>query len=239
MATNDVSKVKESMHSKLMKARIDFARADVKKAGINRHIEYMYFTLPDIVPVVLELQSKYQFVINMRVDETQSGGTMFIADVINLLDPNDVISFTAPFVVPDSMISGKTGNPLTTKTQNVGSAITYMRRYLYMLVFDIVEMDFMEEEAGKPEVESKRPASTEVKKDVQKKLAAADKQAPKTLITSLEAKLKELKKVAPEETPFIREVLQATDGLRTLTRKECEGFILYAQAAIEKATTKE
>lgn len=238
MSADNVSKVTNlpgSMHTKLMRARIDFARADVKKAGVNRHIEFMYFTLPDIVPVVLELQSKYSFIINMRVDETPLGNALFIADVVNLADTNDVISFTAPFVVPDSAISVKTGNPITTKTQNVGSAITYMRRYLYMMIFDIVEMDFLDETSGKPELENKRPATAETKREVQEKLADKAGLAPKTLITSLTKKLKELKDAVPEEAEFIKQVLTNTDNLKNITREECEGFILYANAALEKA----
>lgn len=236
MATDNVSKVKDpknSIHAKLTKARLEFSKMDVRKTGVNKHIEFMYFTLQDIVPPIIELQNKHKFLINMYVNETDLGNRFFVAEVINSEDPEDYLTFSAPFEVPTSKVS-KSGNELTTSTQNVGSAITYMRRYMYFLIFDIIEADVLDETAGRQEVESKRPATTEKKAEVQTKLAGAENQAPNPLIASLKKKLKELVDVDPSQKQLVAEIVEKTENFKKITRKECEGFIHYANAAIEQ-----
>ena len=152
-----------------------------------------------------------------------------IGYAVNLDDPNDLIMFSLKFVVSDSIISSNTGNPVTTKTQNVGSAITYMKRYMYMLIFDIIEEDALDTSPVEIVSSSQgRPATQEEKKAVQKKLAATNKQAPKTLVTSLKKKLKELVVADPAQKQFVKDVLEGTENLEKITKEEAEGFILYA-----------
>ena len=43
---------------KLLVARQKFLEAGVKKSGINRHLEFKYFELEDIVPVITPIASE-------------------------------------------------------------------------------------------------------------------------------------------------------------------------------------
>ncbi len=226
-----------NVHERLLNARVEIANKDIRKTGINRYTEFTYFTLEDITPPILEVSNNWRIAVTMGVTGNAEYQE-FYADVVNLDNPNDMIRLTSPFMIPDPKFNDK-GNALNARTQDVGSALTYMRRYLLMLTFDIIEGDALEVNHGKPADSPApvrgKPATTKEKEAVQTKLAAADKQAPKTLTTSLKKKLTELVKVDPEQKDMVKKILDQTNNLEKITKKECEGLIVFANEAISKA----
>lgn len=225
MATNFSKDM--SVHERLLNAKLDFNRMDIKKSGMNTGVGYMFFTLDDITGPILELEAKWRIHIHMHTDKVDDENRM-VGYVVNLDNPNDVIMYSLKYEVSESRLSSNTGNPITTKTQNVGAAITYMRRYMYLVIFDIIESDALDSSPVNQASPTRgKPATQEEKRAVQKKLAATGDQAPKTLVTSLKKKLKELVEADPGQKGFVKEVLDGTSNLTSVTKEEAEGFILY------------
>ena len=83
--------------AKLLGVRSEFYGAGAKKTGRNIHAEFMYFELVDIVPVAEELFAKYGLLLIPSFTETAA-----VAEVINILDPGEKITFSIPFLLRGS-----------------------------------------------------------------------------------------------------------------------------------------
>ncbi len=118
--------------AKLLKARQMFLEASVKKSGINRHLEFKYFELEDIVPVATSIGNELGLLFLTTFETEYAQMT-----VVNTDNPEQTIVFKSPMKELDS-IESKTGGRITNAMQNLGSAETYQRRYLYMTALDIV-----------------------------------------------------------------------------------------------------
>lgn len=157
-----MSKETKTMHiyEKLNAMRTDWLRENVKKTGKNSFAKYMYFTLEDIEPVLINLCNKYNLTTITRFTDELA--------TLTLID-NDAVTFaeSAPFPYNMNMSLVEFSSPMVTATmkgmneiQQVGSVETYQRRYLYMALLNIVEVDAFEEMTGaeiSEEVDPKNP----------------------------------------------------------------------------------
>ena len=117
-----------NIYQKLIEIRKEFHALNLKKSGKNKFAGYEYFELKDFVPEAVQLCHKYKALPIFNLDDTQATLTL-----INTEDPTEQITFTTP--VADA--SGKGQLPI----QSLGSQHTYLRRYLYLNLLDIVESD--------------------------------------------------------------------------------------------------
>ena len=124
-----------NVFKKLQLARVRFLEAGVDKSGKHMKLEYKYFELADIVPKAEQifLEIGLMMVPSMYGDKAT-------ARVYNVDDREDFIDFVAPYT-PIAPIVSNAGNQVTNEMQATGSSITYIRRYLWQLVLDIVEHD--------------------------------------------------------------------------------------------------
>ena len=216
--------------AKLLLARVEFLQMNVKKSGVNRHLEFQYFELEDIVPVATLLGAKYGLLF--AVNFTNEAATM---EVINTDNPEEKIVFTSPMREIAS-IENKSGGKLTNAIQNLGSVETYQRRYLYMTALDITEHDTFDGEVGEPEggeespakktaKKSKKPVSTEERKEIKEELVAADEPANELQIEALKGIMEKLLELDPEREPLIQEIVVTTDKLTNLSKAACEELI--------------
>ena len=120
-------------------ARIEFLRRGVTKSGVNLHAEFKYFELEDIVPVATEIFSNFNCVFSRASPDGKAVGRF-----INLDNPDEqvVVEFTARSIA-------EPGKFRMNEVQGLGAEITYMRRYLYFLILDVVEADAFDAESGK------------------------------------------------------------------------------------------
>ena len=127
METKNTTPAYETMNvwSKLLLARKLFQETNVKKSGINRHLEFKYFELQDIVPVATKIgyEIGLLFVTTFEPETAQM-------TVVNVHNPDEIIIFRSPMKEIESIESSRTGGKLTNAIQNLGSAETYQRRYL-------------------------------------------------------------------------------------------------------------
>ena len=204
----------KNIHEKLIEARIRFAAANVKKTGVNRYAEFKYFTLEDIIPIKNQIFKELGLVDTIRfIDD------MALLTLYNVDDPNDkYLAFESQTAPDESLIK----NPI----QKVGAVQTYVRRYLYMLMLDIVEVDIIDETSGKTEEPKKpnRPASPEKREEVKKELIDEDGDASEVQIKSIKNGLKKLRAKDEANEPYVKGIVKKIKA--GLKKAEAEEILL-------------
>ncbi len=192
-------KEKKNLYQRLMQARIDFAKKNIQPSGYNAHLNFDYLELKDIIPVANKVM--------------QDNGIMLITDftsmecvgkVIDLCGEEEPIVFSIPLPDPTKDAERLKLNVVAM----VGSQVTYLRRYMYQLVFDIVVTD--EIDADDDESPVVKPAVTSTPNKPEKKTEKkAEKPAVKAkVVVSSEKKTPP----TPEKRAEIKKELTAADG---------------------------
>lgn len=216
---------KLNVYQKLLKAREMFLEADAKKTGKNMHLSFKYFELDDIVPVATRIFSEVGII--PIVNFTSDVATM---TVINTDNPEESIPFVAPFNQITPIVSN-TGKQATNEMQALGSSITYMRRYLYMIALDICESDEMDANVGKPINNPPTaptpiaPATPAQRQEVKQGLTSPDSNATELQIKGLKNVLKKLKEADPSKEDVIAQIAVQTQGFTVISKSDCESLI--------------
>lgn len=214
---------KVSLKSKINAIRLELSKA-MNKSGKNTYSKYDYFQLKDFMPKAIDLMNEkgvyteFQ-IVNKKVDlpgkklatkQFDENGVVIsetitedfnyeykevaILDAYNVDDEKDKIHLEKP----TANVNLQAAQPI----QNLGGKSTYMKRYMYMDLFEINENDAVEEETGKPvKTETKTTKTTK----------------PKT--TSVSTKVEEVTPAdfEPAKEEPVSEV--KTDGMMSMTRK--------------------
>lgn len=218
-----------NVYAKLIEARSRFLAAGVKKSGINRFAEFKYFTLEDIIPVKQEIFKDLGLIDTISFEE--SIATLML---INADSPDEVIVFTSPLEDDESLIK----NPI----QKLGAVETYVRRYLYMLLLDIVEADAVEAVTDKPDPESgksaakksNRPVSAEERAEAKETLIDQGGEATDTQIKAIKNGLKKLReKDGDKYEPYVTATVKRIKA--GLKKTEAEEILIEIGNKIEEA----
>jgi hypothetical protein len=223
----------ENVYQKLIKAREQFLNADVQKTGKNMHLSFKYFELDDIVPTATRIFSEIGLVpiVNFTVDVA----TM---TVVNTDNPEDTVAFIAPFNQIAPIVSN-TGKQATNEMQALGSSITYMRRYLYMMALDICESDSIDANIGKPAPATpapeapKAPATPQQRQEVKQELTAPADNATALQIKGLKNVLKKLKDADPSKEEMVAQIAVQTKGFTEISKADCETLINKISTMLE------
>lgn len=131
MSKKDVKEL--TVLARLQKARSELMKVQKNKSGNNKFAGFSYMELKDFLPELTEICEKEGIaeVINLRREEERAVITIFNVD--NLAD---YVEFEVPMI--EANVSKQ--QPI----QNSGATITYYRRYLYQLAFNIVERDIVD-----------------------------------------------------------------------------------------------
>lgn len=215
-----------NIYGKLAIARSSFLSAGVKKTGINRYAEFKYFTLEDIIPAKQEIFKEVGLMDCISFDEDLATLTL-----VNIDNPGEVIEFTSPLAEDESLIK----NPI----QKLGAVETYVRRYLYMLMLDIVEADTVDAVSDKPDPEKKeapknnRPATPEKREEAKKELIDEGGEATETQIKGIKNGLKKLRaKDGEKYESYVTEiVIKIQEGL---TKSDAENVLIEIGKKIEE-----
>ena len=227
MATTTKATAKETkdanVYQRLLTARAKFLEADVQKTGKNMHLSFKYFELDDIVPSAIRIFNEVGLI--PIVNFTADTATM---NVINTDNPEESISFTAPFNQIAPIVSNA-GKQATNEMQALGSSITYMRRYLYMMALDICESDSIDANIGNDtapaQTEKKTPATPQQRQEVKQELTAPNDNATSLQIKGLKAVLKQLRKADPSKEEMISNIAVQTKGFTEISKSDCEELI--------------
>lgn len=212
--------------AKLLKVRSEFYAEGAKKTGKNLHAEFKYFELEDIVPVAAPIFAKYGLLLVPTFVEGNA-----VANVVNIDDPEEKISFTIPlqFIAEPAKFR-------MNEVQGVGAVVTYYRRYLYMVVLDLVESDGIDNQKPKtdggdapapaPATPKKGKPVTAAERDtIKNELTDAEGNADELQIQALKSALKALMELDPEQENFVQEIAVKTESFTKITKAKCEALI--------------
>lgn len=220
-----------NVYQKLLAARAKFLESDVQKTGKNMHLSFKYFELDDIVPTATRIFSEVGLI--PIVNFTSDVATM---TVVNTDNPEEIIPFVAPFNQIAPIVSNA-GKQATNEMQALGSSITYMRRYLYMIALDICESDSFDANVGKPVTAPQStptpPATPEQRQEVKQELTAPEDNATALQIKGLKNVLKKLKDADPSKEEMIAQIAVQTQGFTVISKSDCETLITRITAMLE------
>lgn len=135
-----------NIYEKLQTIRCLLQKENFKKSGNNKFAGYEYFELGDFLPRINEAMLAHKITSNISF-----GTDLAILTIIDIDKPEDKITFTSP--MSEAALRGC--HPV----QNLGAVQTYLRRYLYMTAFEIVEHDALDGTTGKEEKKEQSKAS--------------------------------------------------------------------------------
>lgn len=228
---------------KLQIARVEFLNAGVKKTGKNISLEFKYFELEDIVPVAEAIFGKVGLLMVPTFGKEYASAKVYNCDDRG----EEPIVFEAPFTQIAPIISNS-GKAVTNEMQALGSSITYMRRYLWQLVLDIIEADDIDASLGKntddappaPKATKKAPVTTEQRTEIKKELTAPPAEAAdESSVGDLKAVLKKLLELDSEQESFVQSIAMKTEGFSKITKDQCDQLIYGVKEMLSAYDTKE
>lgn len=212
--------------AKLLKVRSEFYAEGAKKTGKNLHAEFKYFELEDIVPVAAPIFAKYGLLLVPTFVEGNA-----VAKVVNIDDPEETINF----IIPLQFIAEPAKFRMN-EVQGVGAVVTYYRRYLYMIVLDLVESDGIDNQKPKsgddgdapapaPAPKKGKPVTAAERETIKTELTDAEGNADELQIQALKNALKALMELDPEQENFVQEIAVKTNSFTEITKANCEALI--------------
>ena len=215
-----------NVKQKLAKARLYFLNKKMKKSGVNTSLEFQYFELEDIVPAALRI-----FASVGLTSVTDFGGEVATMTVYNADNPEEPgLTFAIKYREVEQIVS-KAGKVVTNTMQALGSSITYMRRYLWMMVLDVTEPDEVdatlgtEAEDGEDEAPAlKKPATAEERKAAKEELVNSD-MATKAQVAELKKLCKALIAKDEKQEEFVQTIVTKTDAFKNVKAGACATLI--------------
>ena len=224
--TADTSKM--NVYQKLLEARAKFLEHGISKSGKHMELRYKYFELDDIVPIAIGIFTEIGLVPIVSFTEEQA-----LMTLVNTDNPEETIQFFTPMRYPSE-------NKMVNPVQALGSAQTYLRRYLYMIALDICEPDSIEPTTVKDDGSNaaptpKAPATAEERAEVKEELTAPEEQATDLQIKGLKKVLKNLKDAQPDKEEMIAKIAVQTQGFTVISKTDCEALIERITAMLDEA----
>lgn len=131
-----------NIYLKIQMCRVELQAMDLRKTGKNKFAGFSYYTLEDITPTLNKLLLKYRL-----ASEISFNSQIGRLKLVNIDNTQETLIFEAPMREAEQ----KGCNSV----QNLGATITYMRRYLYLIAFDIVEYDTFDAITGRPSLDNR------------------------------------------------------------------------------------
>lgn len=224
----------QNVYQKLIEARERFLVSDINQSGKNMQMSFKYFELKDIVPTVTHIFNDMGLVAIASFTDTVA-----TLKIVNTENPDEAIDFEVPFNQIQPIVSNA-GKQVTNDMQALGSSITYMRRYLYLIAMDICVNDEIEPTIDKSTnnqsvktTEHKPPATPEQRKEVKEILTAVSDNASALQIKGLKNVLKKLREADPSKEEMITNIGVQTQGFTAISKSDCETLIQKITAMLE------
>ena len=127
---------KKNIYTKLMEVRVAFHKLELKKSGLNKFAGFKYYELGDFLVPATKLLQEANLCPMISFNNDLATMTLINGD-----NPTEQITFTSP--MRDLELKG------TNAVQNLGGVQTYLTRYLYIQLLNIVEADVFDATSGK------------------------------------------------------------------------------------------
>ena len=152
-----------NIYEKMQAIRQVLNETDLKKTGKNNYSNYSYFELADFMPTVIkEMNERKLFSVFAFVKGLAT------LTFVNTEKPDEFVCFESD--IKEANLKGC--HPI----QNLGAEHTYMRRYLYVLAFDIIESDAIDSSDHKKETVIKQKQTTTTADETGDGLATPEQQ---------------------------------------------------------------
>ena len=126
----------KNIYTKLMEVRVAFHKLELKKSGLNKFAGFKYYELGDFLVPATQLLQEANLCPMISFNNELATMTLINGD-----NPEEQITFTSP--MRDLELQG------TNAVQNLGGVQTYLTRYLYIQLLNIVEADVFDATSGK------------------------------------------------------------------------------------------
>lgn len=137
-----------NIYEKVQKIKVELLDCNLKKSGKNKFAGFEYYELSDIMPDIIRLCDKYKICTMISFDSDYAKLTAFNGE------RDDTDGRLVVITTPTATLEIKGSNAI----QALGGMQTYMRRYLYMAMFDITENDTFDAVSGKTEkIKNQKP----------------------------------------------------------------------------------
>jgi hypothetical protein len=178
-----------NIYEKLQKIKVELLDCNLKKSGNNKFSGFKYYELSDFMPHIIRLCEKYKVCTVIRFNKE-------FAELLAFDSESDI----PPLVItsPIEKLEIKGSNAV----QALGGAQTYIRRYLYMAMFDITENDTFDATADKYETKSVKPGISPAEKDELRTLIGNEDLVKKVL---KQYKVNYLIELSPDQAKEIKE----------------------------------
>lgn len=161
-----------NIYEKLTSIQFDLLDTEIKKSGKNNFGGFTYYELEDLLPPIIRLCKKYGCTLYFNFPTEMNGScNRGQLHLVNWEDNNDRIIVEVPFAQLEKL-------PKMNFAQSSGTYQTYMKRYLILHTFDIVESETID--AINTETPRNTGKKTTPKKAV-KKTAPKKVEKPKSL----------------------------------------------------------
>jgi hypothetical protein len=169
-----------NIYGKLQDARVKFQNTKIKKSGLNKFAGYDYLELGDFLPSINQIMKEEGLCsfINFTQDSA-------VLTLVNTEKPDEQIQFTSP--MSTATLKG------CHDVQNLGAVQTYLRRYLYINAFEIVEHDALDAVTGSDD-KQKSKGNDSIPVDLQPGETISEKQQQR-LYAIAKGKTKEAKQI--------------------------------------------
>ena len=132
----------KNIYTKLMEVRVKFHKLELKKSGLNKFAGFKYYELGDFLVPATQLLQEANLCPMISFNNDLATMTLINGD-----NPEEQITFTSP--MRDLELKG------TNAVQNLGGVQTYLTRYLYIQLLNIVEADVFDSISGKDNKDDK------------------------------------------------------------------------------------
>ena len=126
----------KNIYTKLMEVRVEFHKLELKKSGLNKFAGFKYYELGDFLVPATKLLQEANLCPMISFNNELATMTLINGD-----NPEEQVVFTSP--MRDLELKG------TNAVQNLGGVQTYLTRYLYIQLLNIVEVDVFDATSGK------------------------------------------------------------------------------------------
>lgn len=160
-----------SIYKKIAEARVKLQDSKLTKSGFNKFANFKYYELADFLPSLNRINLELGICTKFELD---TAGEKAILNIFDFDKPEEKITFDIPYI--SSKVQG------ATEIQNLGGTITYLRRYLFLVAFEITDGDVIDAQ------DPNKPKSPEENKP-QKDKPATQNQLSKIFATAGELKI--------------------------------------------------
>lgn len=132
---------KMGVYKKLMQARLQLGKTELKKSGLNKFAGYRYFELSDFVPAIQKIFA-----------ELNLCGIISYGKELATLTITDMEDGSQTYITSPMSTAALKG---CHEVQNLGAVETYIRRYLWVTALEILESDAVDASAGSATIRMK------------------------------------------------------------------------------------